>query len=190
MPLSTPAKVTIGVLAGVATITGVVAVARARDKDDEDTSKSKGAKPEGGGMRRDDGTRPANSERPVVELDMDALVQVTESEMGFPVSVGDRNEIPFPKDTIAEFAAGRRIETVVLGKVVAGEFTQSKTWSLVTPSFEVSHNDATAAFDAAAVRLSFTADRAGIYFLGLKDQDGAEIADGFLFSATSKAVAA
>lgn len=187
MPLSTPAKITIGAIVGAATVTGVgMHLAKMR----RDAKKSEDAKKPKGVIQRDDGARPDDAERPVVDLDMDTLIQVTESEMGFPISVGSKNEIQLSENTIFEFTAGRRIVTVALGKVIAGEVREGKTWNLVTPSFELTHNDVTVAFDAEAVRLSFITDRAGIYFLSLTDQDGEEIGDGILFSAVSKAAAA
>lgn len=181
MPMSTPAKVTIGVLAGAATLTGVgVAVARAR------SSTPKGGA-SGGGMRRDDGTRPAD--RAVVQLEEDALFDIAPGEMGFPISVGDRNDIVLSKDLLAELAAGRRIEEVKVAKVVGGEAIESKTWSVSTDSFDLRHGDVAVEFDASAGRLSFIADRAGVYVLLLRDQEGDEIADDFAFLATSKAAA-
>lgn len=176
MALTTAAKIAIG-LTSAAAVTGVgIGIARARKKSPS-------------GMKRDDGSRPDGSKRPVVQTDFEAVYNAAEEGVGYPIDVGTRYEIDLPKDIAAEFAAGRRIGSISLAKIVGGESTMSKSWVVDTDSFEAAHNDVTVSFDLDAKLLWLAADRAGLYVVAMLDREGVEILDEILIAATSKASA-
>ena len=170
MPLSTAAKVTIATLTGTALVGGGIALAR----------RKKAPK-----MKRDDGSRPDAGERPVASIDFDALYQSSESEGGYPIAVGTRYEIALPKDTAAEFSAGRRIGTLSMAKIVNGEPQLDKAWAVDSDSFEAQHNEMSLAFDLPSKTLTVTADRAGLYLVAMLDRDGNEVLDDMVFLATA-----
>ena len=172
MPLSTAAKVAIGVTVGAVTLGGGVAIARARKKP-------------GPKMKRGDGALPADADRKVVQIDFDTLYESSEYADGYPIDVGTRYELAFPKDAAAEFTAGRRIGSVKIAKVVNGEAQLDKAWAIDTDSFQARHNDLTVGFDLGSKTLSVTADRAGLYVVALLDREGVEVLDDMLFFATA-----
>lgn len=172
MPMSTTAKIALGVFAGGVTVVGIGAgVAHARKK-------------KARGMKRDDGERPDASERRVVEIDLAPLIDGPDIKE-IPVDVGARYELRFPTEVAAEFAAGRRIGSVHLAKLVNGEPQSAKSWEVSTESYEVTHNDVIVGFDSERQRMVVTFDRAGRYVVAQMDRDGAEILDELVFYATS-----
>ena len=173
MPLSTTTKVLIGVAAGTtAVVGGGIALARARKKEPK--------------MKRDDGSRPDAGERPVASIGYDALYEASESEDGYPIAVGTRYEIALPKDTAAEFSAGRRIGTLRIAKIVNGEPRLDKAWAVDSDSFEAQHNEMSLAFDLPSKTISVTVDRAGLYVVAMLDRDGNEVLDDMVFLATAQ----
>lgn len=169
MPLSTPAKIGLGILAGGTAAAGLVAgVAHARKK------KSMG-------MKRDGGSTPGD--RPVVELDL-AQISLDMLDAGYPIDVGTQYEIVLPLDVAAEFDAGRRFGQVTAAKIVDGEPSLTKTWEIEEDSFRVDHNGFSVGFDLERKRLLASADRAGFYAFAMRDRDGTEILDDLAFFAT------
>lgn len=179
--LSTPAKIGIGALATV-TVGGIgYGIARA----------AKGRKKEKPkGMRRDDGKRPAASDRKVVAVSFDEVYDASEVQgTGFPVEVGTRYEIAMPKDVADEFTAGRRIADVIVAKVINGKPELGKEFTVSADTFSVRHQDLTVSFDFPARTLGVTIDRAGLYVVALVDRDGREIVDEMVFLATAAGAA-
>ncbi|MCR9162869.1 MAG: hypothetical protein ACE37F_14215 [Nannocystaceae bacterium] len=169
MPLSTPAKIGLGILAGGTAAAGLVAgVAHARKK------KSMG-------MKRDGGSAPGD--QPVVELDL-AQISLDMLDAGYPIDVGTQYEIVLPLDVAAEFDAGRRFGQVTAAKIVDGEPSLTKTWKIEEDSFRVDHNGFSVGFDLERKRLLASADRAGFYAFAMRDRDGTEILDDLAFFAT------
>lgn len=176
MPLSTPAKIGLGILAGGTAAAGLgFGIAHARKK------KAMGMKREGGS---------ASGDRSVVELSFDQ-VHLELRDAGYPIEVGTRYEIPLPIEVAAEFDAGRRFGQIVVFKFVGGEPSLSKTWEIDEDSFQVDHNGFTVGFDFERKRLLVSAGRAGFYGFAMLDRTAktdstgsSEILDELLFFAT------
>ena len=178
MPLSTPAKVTIGVLIGAATVTGVgMHLAKMR----------RDAKRPCGRLGPDDGDSKRTRRRDVVYLSEDSMISLPGTEeLGFAVNVGDRNLVVFSDEVVSEFAGGRRVAEVSVSQIVGGKVTQTKAWSIATEDFFRRQMDTRVTFEAKSAEFSFIADRAGLFVVSMLDHDGAQIVEGLVFLATSK----
>lgn len=185
MPLSNPAKIALGVLAGGATVAlAGIGIAHARKPNQPKKSKKK-RDDDAPKMPRGDGSAPTTGD--VVEVAFERLQDDSEFADGFPITVGTRYVVRLPADVQGEIEAGRRIAEVTVAKVVNGELNLSKRFGGLPESFDLVHNDLRVAFDLETKLVSLTATRAGLYAVGVRDGDESEVFDDMLLLATSPA---